>query len=289
MLTIAASARILRADYGVMQLDGACATAHARDRRHAAGAAAGMRAVVTGGAGYIGSMVVGRLLAAGHEVVVLDLLQHGQRAVAADLERRGARIVEGDVRDAAARATALEGADALVHLAAIVGDPACAQDPELSRAVNVDASRALFAEAAGVPRIVFASTCSNYGRMADPIVALDESAPLAPVSLYASQKVEIETRVARGRRCDLPALRHRLRRQPAHALRPHCQRVHSRPVGGPRARGLRRPVLAPLRARRRCGAGDRARAGGSRTSKSAAACSTSATRARTTASRTSSR
>jgi nucleoside-diphosphate-sugar epimerase len=151
-----------------------------------------VRVLVTGGAGYIGSIVVGRLLAAGHEVAVLDLLQHGQRAVAADLEQRGARIVEGDVRDAAARTTALEGADALVHLAAIVGDPACAQDPELSQAVNVDASRALFAEAAGVPRIVFASTCSNYGRMADPTVALDESAPLAPVSLYASQKVEIE-------------------------------------------------------------------------------------------------
>ena len=151
-----------------------------------------MKLLVTGGAGYIGSMVVGRLLAAGHEVVVLDLLKHGQRAVAADLEQRGARIVEGDVRDAAARTTALEGADALVHLAAIVGDPACAQDPELAQAVNVDASRALFAEAAGVPRIVFASTCSNYGRMADPTVALDESAPLAPVSLYARQKVEIE-------------------------------------------------------------------------------------------------
>ena len=157
-----------------------------------------MRVLVTGGAGYVGSMAVGRLLAAGHEVAVLDLLQHGQRAVAADLEQRGARIVEGDVRDAAARATALEGADALVHLAAIVGDPACAQDPELSQAVNVDASRALVAEAAGVPRIVFASTCSNYGRMADPTVALDESAPLAPVSLYASQKVEIERELLGG-------------------------------------------------------------------------------------------
>jgi nucleoside-diphosphate-sugar epimerase len=157
-----------------------------------------MRVLVTGGAGYIGSIAVGRLLAAGHEVAVLDLLQHGQRAVAADLDQRGARIVEGDVRDAAARATALEGADALVHLAAIVGDPACAQDPELSQAVNVDASRALVAEAAGVPRIVFASTCSNYGRMADPTVALDESAPLAPVSLYASQKVEIERELLGG-------------------------------------------------------------------------------------------
>ena len=130
---------------------------------------------------------------------MLDRLLHGQRAVAdgaraaRGADRRGRRARRSRARDA------LEGADALVHLAAIVGDPACAQDPELSQAVNVDASRALFAEPpAGVPRIVFASTCSNYGRMADPIVALDESAPLAPVSLYASQKVEIERELLEG-------------------------------------------------------------------------------------------
>jgi nucleoside-diphosphate-sugar epimerase len=109
-------------------------------------------------------------------------------------------LIEGDVRDAAARAEALDGAEAVVHLAAIVGDPACAQAPELSQAINVDASRALFAEAAehGIERLVFASTCSNYGRMADPTVALDETAPLAPVSLYASQKVEIERELLAG-------------------------------------------------------------------------------------------
>jgi nucleoside-diphosphate-sugar epimerase len=146
---------------------------------------------VTGGAGYIGARATRELLAAGHAVTVLDSLLHGQSAVAAALAGAGARVVGGDVRDPTARAEALAGADAVVHLAAIVGDPACAKDPELSHAVNVDATRDLVAEA-DVQRIVFASTCSNYGRMADPLVPVDETAPLAPVSLYAEQKVAVE-------------------------------------------------------------------------------------------------
>ena len=150
-----------------------------------------MRVTVTGGAGYIGAPAVRELLSAGHEVSVLDSLLHGQEEVAAALEQAGARVLRGDVRDTKARREALDGADALVHLAAIVGDPACARDPELSQAVNVDATRALVADA-HVERIVFASTCSNYGRMADPLVPVDETATLAPVSLYAEQKVMIE-------------------------------------------------------------------------------------------------
>jgi nucleoside-diphosphate-sugar epimerase len=146
---------------------------------------------VTGGAGYIGATTTRELLAAGHAVTVLDALIHGQDAIAASLAEAGAQVVGGDVRDPAARREALAGADAVVHLAAIVGDPACAKDPELSQAVNVDATRALVAEA-DVQRIVFASTCSNYGRMADPLVPIDETAPLAPVSLYAEQKVAVE-------------------------------------------------------------------------------------------------
>jgi nucleoside-diphosphate-sugar epimerase len=150
-----------------------------------------MRVTVTGGAGYIGARATRELLAARHEVTVLDSLLHGQDDLAAALEATGARIVRGDVRDPDARRTALEGAEAVVHLGAIVGDPACARDPELSQAVNVDATRALVGEAE-VERFVFASTCSNYGRMADPLVPVDETAPLAPVSLYAEQKVAIE-------------------------------------------------------------------------------------------------
>jgi nucleoside-diphosphate-sugar epimerase len=133
-------------------------------------------------------------------VRVLDSLLHGQRGVAEALQRDGAEIIEGDVRDAEARRQALDGTSAIVHLAAIVGDPACAREPEVSEDVNVDAARALLADAraAGVERFVFASTCSNYGRMADPSVPITEDGELRPVSRYAEQKVAIERGVLNG-------------------------------------------------------------------------------------------
>jgi nucleoside-diphosphate-sugar epimerase len=159
-----------------------------------------MKVTITGGAGYIGSTLAEQLLAAGHDVRVLDRLLFGQQAVVDALEAMGAEVLIGDVRESSDRAAAVADADALVHLAAIVGDPACARDPEGSAETNVDASLAMVddAQAAGVGRIIFASTCSNYGRSADPAVALDETAELAPVSLYATQKVEIEKTLLSG-------------------------------------------------------------------------------------------
>jgi nucleoside-diphosphate-sugar epimerase len=156
--------------------------------------------VVTGGAGYIGTPLVAELLDAGHSVRVLDVLLHGQEEIAKELEASGVEVVRGDVRDPAAREQALSGADAVVHLAAIVGDPACARDPELSHEVNVEGSRAVLEDARrlGVERMVFASTCSNYGRMADPTQPVDETAELRPVSLYAEQKVGIEQALLNG-------------------------------------------------------------------------------------------
>lgn len=153
-----------------------------------------MRVAVTGGAGYIGACVVEQLLDDGHEAVVLDSLLHSQHGVAAALAERGAAVELGDILDSQPLERAVAGADAVVHLAAIVGDPACARDPGRSHEVNVDGSAAVVAaaRAAGAGRFVFASTCSNYGRMADPSVAVDETAALVPVSLYAEQKVRIE-------------------------------------------------------------------------------------------------
>ncbi|HEX2017119.1 MAG TPA: NAD(P)-dependent oxidoreductase [Solirubrobacteraceae bacterium] len=149
---------------------------------------------VTGGAGYIGVPLCAELQASGRQVRVLDVLLHDQQDIAAELEASGVQLIRADIRDADARRHALEGADEVVHLAAIVGDPACARDPDVAREVNVEGSRALVADAerAGVKRLVFASTCSNYGRMADPTVPIDENGELAPVSLYAEQKVGIE-------------------------------------------------------------------------------------------------
>jgi nucleoside-diphosphate-sugar epimerase len=150
--------------------------------------------VVTGGAGYIGAPLCLDLAGSGRAVRALDVLLHDQTDVADALERAGVELIRADLRDAAAREAALGGADAVVHLAAIVGDPACAQDPALSAEVNIEGTRALVRDAArlGVKRLVFASTCSNYGRMADPTTPIDETGVLAPVSLYAEQKVEME-------------------------------------------------------------------------------------------------
>jgi nucleoside-diphosphate-sugar epimerase len=150
--------------------------------------------VVTGGAGYIGTPLCLGLAAAGHRVRALDSLLHGQSDIAEQLERAGVELIRADLRDAQARERALTGATSVVHLAAIVGDPACARDPALSHEVNVEGTRLLVEDAArlGVKRLVFASTCSNYGRMADPTTPIDETGVLAPVSLYAEQKVQME-------------------------------------------------------------------------------------------------
>lgn len=160
---------------------------------------------VTGGAGYIGAPLCEELLRSGRRVRALDVLLHGQREIAKDLEAKGVEVVVGDIRDPEARRRALDGADAVVHLAAIVGDPACARDPELSNDVNLEGTRGLIADAdaAGVSRFVFASTCSNYGRMADPTVPITEDGELAPVSLYAEQKVGMERLLLGGDTGDL--------------------------------------------------------------------------------------
>src|SRR5581483_7855712 len=124
----------------------------------------------------------------------LDSLLHGQEDIASEQEQKGIEVIRGDIRDGDARARALGGAEGVVHLAAIVGDPACARDPQESDEVNVQATESLVADAnaAGVERLVFASTCSNYGRMADPTVPITEAGELRPVSLYAEQKVGME-------------------------------------------------------------------------------------------------
>jgi nucleoside-diphosphate-sugar epimerase len=160
----------------------------------------GNTTLITGGSGYIGSLLARELLDAGRDVRVLDSLLHGQEDIAAEQEQAGVEVIRADIRDADARRRALAGAQAVVHLAAIVGDPACALDPQASEEVNVQATRDLVADAsqAGVERLVFASTCSNYGRMTDPTVPITEDGELSPVSLYAEQKVGMEKLILGG-------------------------------------------------------------------------------------------
>jgi len=156
-----------------------------------------MKILISGGAGYIGSTLAPMLLAGGHKVCVLDSLLHHGRSLLGVWAHPGFEFKQADVRDRNAVKDALTGVDAVVHLAAIVGDPACARQPDLARAVNLDASLMLLEEskAAGVSRFVFASTCSNYGKMSDPDQYVDETSELRPVSLYAETKVAVERAV----------------------------------------------------------------------------------------------
>jgi len=153
-----------------------------------------MRVLVTGGAGYIGSVVVRLLLDAGYQVRVLDLLMHGGHALLGFYYDDNFDFIRGDIRSANVVNRALDGVDAVVHLAAIVGDPACARQPKLAREVNLDASLQIFdlSQRHGVSKFVFASTCSNYGKMADTLQYVTEECELRPVSLYAETKVAVE-------------------------------------------------------------------------------------------------
>jgi nucleoside-diphosphate-sugar epimerase len=153
-----------------------------------------VKVLVTGGAGYVGSVVAARLLDAGHEVRCFDSLTHGGTSLLGLYPREGFEFVRGDIRCREKVDRALIGVDAVVHLAAIVGDPACKIDPELSVAVNQTASLQLFdlARDREIPRLVFASTCSNYGRMAGTADYVDENTELRPASVYAETKVAVE-------------------------------------------------------------------------------------------------
>ena len=153
-----------------------------------------MNILVTGGAGYIGSTLVPLLLAEEHRVRVLDSLLHGGESLLGVWSNPGFELIRGDVRDRAKVHDAVAGMDAVVHLAAIVGDPACSRQPDLARAVNLESSLALIEESrrAGVSRFLFASTCSNYGKMKDSTQYVDEESELSPVSLYAETKVAVE-------------------------------------------------------------------------------------------------
>jgi nucleoside-diphosphate-sugar epimerase len=155
------------------------------------------RVLVTGGAGYIGSIVSRLLLERGDAVRVYDSLLHGGDALLSLYPFDGFEFVRGDIRAAEDLERALDGVDAVVHLAAIVGDPACSRDPELAREVNLEASLQLFDLCAkhGVERVVFASTCSNYGRMVDEDGYVTEETELRPLSVYAETKVAVERRL----------------------------------------------------------------------------------------------
>lgn len=150
--------------------------------------------LVTGGAGYIGSVLIGKLLGKAFQVRTIDNLMFSDAALKQYMNNPNFEFIKGDIRDKDDVGKAVADVDTVVHLAAIVGDPACKKFPELATSTNKDGAEHLCLQAidAGVSRFIFASTCSNYGKMLDPEGFVDETAELNPISLYAELKVGFE-------------------------------------------------------------------------------------------------
>lgn len=151
----------------------------------------GQRILVTGGAGYIGSVLVPTLLKLGHHVTVLDSFMYRQTSLFALCGLQQFNVVRGDVRDHGIMRRLLAKADVIIPLAAIVGAPACARDPIAAWSVNTEAVRSLVRMLSNAQRILIPITNSGYG-VGDPGVECTEDTPLRPISEYGKTKVEAE-------------------------------------------------------------------------------------------------
>jgi nucleoside-diphosphate-sugar epimerase len=142
--------------------------------------------LITGGAGYCGSVLVPRLLGLGHRITVYDILYYGKDHL--PLDHPNLRVVQGDIRDTARLAEAFRGVDAVIHLACISNDASFVLDEALSTTVNLDAFEPMViaAKKAGVKRFLYASTSSVYGVSDEPDVREDH--PLVPLTLYNKYK-----------------------------------------------------------------------------------------------------
>lgn len=151
----------------------------------------GRTVLVVGGAGYIGAVVVRRLLQTGFQVRVLDSLVYGDFALREVLGHKRLEFIQGDCRNIQDVVKAMTGVGSVIHLAAIVGDPACDQDHKTAFETNYAATRMMIEVAKGerVERYIFASSCSVYG--ASDQIMYEHSAP-RPISLYAETKVDSE-------------------------------------------------------------------------------------------------
>jgi nucleoside-diphosphate-sugar epimerase len=144
--------------------------------------------LVIGGAGYIGASLCRLLLDEGYHVRVLDTFIYGEGSLELLAPNPRLEVRRGDVRDLSALVAAMRNVDAVVHLAAIVGDPACELDHQLTMEINLLATRSVrdVALALGVQRLVFASSCSVYG---SAVEVADERSETIPVSLYGRTKL----------------------------------------------------------------------------------------------------
>lgn len=156
------------------------------------------RVLVVGGAGYIGSVLIRRLLEQGRAVKVLDTLMYGYSPLEGVLANPNLELIVGDCRNIQDLVRAVQGVGAIVHLAAIVGDPACELERQTALETNFAATRMLVevAKGHGVERFVFASSCSVYGATDQEV---DEKSHVEPISVYGQTKVDSENALLQSR------------------------------------------------------------------------------------------
>lgn len=150
--------------------------------------------LVTGGAGYIGSILVPTLLARGHRVTVLDNLYYDQPSLLDCCFNPNLEIVRGDARDRQLVASMVKTADVIIPLACLTGAPLCDRDPVAAHTTNLDAIRTILELRSASQRIVFPTTNSGYGVGVEGVHCTEET-PLNPISLYGRLKSDAEAAI----------------------------------------------------------------------------------------------
>jgi nucleoside-diphosphate-sugar epimerase len=148
--------------------------------------------LVTGGAGYVGSVLVPKLLSAGHRVKVIDLFWFGEDVLDSVAGHESLELVKGDIRDRDALNSAMRGCDAVIHLACVSNDPSFDLEPDLGKSINYDAFPGLVdvAKEHQVGRFIYASSSSVYGVKDEENVS--EDLPLEPLTDYSKYKALCE-------------------------------------------------------------------------------------------------
>lgn len=159
-----------------------------------------MKILITGGAGYIGSILVPTLLSQGHEVTVLDNFMYNQTPLLNCCSYKGFEIIRGDVRDKELVSSLISKVDAILPLACLTGAPLCDKDPITAKSVNHDAVKFILDNKSDSQLMIFPCTNSGYG-VGQEGIHCDEQTPMRPVSLYGRLKVELEKYLLDSGKC----------------------------------------------------------------------------------------